>query len=430
MSAATLHDECATALRHPNVQAFLRVIRQGETSQEPEAYRWIVGSTRKAPQLVDTFADHPRRRVFIPSLRVWSTAAGAYQFLQGTWDECARALGLPDFSPASQDLAAVFLIRRRGALPALLAGDIEGAIAKCAAEWASLPGSPYGQPVQTLLGALSVYRHWRGPETAAPERPRSEKSEAPAPTPSPPPEKTPTAPAPQPTEDDLQSGRVFTAPAATPNPPPESPPMVPLLIQGLASVLIDKMAPLATEKLARELGRHTDNPEVAQQISAAIIDTAKAVTGKRDAVAAVAAAQADPQAMAAIEQSALDQLEKLAPVLDRLAELDRQQWERDEKSRQAADDRARAAAAAGVQDQDPLLTRAAIAMMVGVMLGLGVLAAVLAYFKVDVGSIIGTLLTLAGVVSMTYRTRYEHRYGSSSGSAAKDAVIGELSRRK
>ena len=37
------------------------------------------------------------------------------------------------------------------------AGRIEAAIAKCNREWASLPGSPYGQPTRTMAQALATY---------------------------------------------------------------------------------------------------------------------------------------------------------------------------------------------------------------------------------------------------------------------------------
>ena len=47
-----------------------------------------------------------------PNAGKTSSAAGRYQFLQGTWDEARNALGLPDFSPESQDAAAVWLAER------------------------------------------------------------------------------------------------------------------------------------------------------------------------------------------------------------------------------------------------------------------------------------------------------------------------------
>lgn len=141
----------------PNLKAFLRVIREGESSQDDSAYTTIVGGEH-----FTDFTDHPRKLVNLPKLKVKSTAAGAYQFLARTWDECAKALKLPDFSPASQDAAAVFLIKRRGALADIDAGNLESAIAKCAREWASLPGSPYGQPVMPLKRAVDVFLRWGG----------------------------------------------------------------------------------------------------------------------------------------------------------------------------------------------------------------------------------------------------------------------------
>lgn len=158
----TALEECVAALPEPNVRAFLRVIRAGESSQDDDAYRTIVGGGR-----FTSYDDHPRQLVHIASLGVNSTAAGAYQFLSRTWDGCVKALSLPDFSPPMQDIAAVYLIRGRGALADVLAGRVDAAIARCAREWASLPGSPYGQPTRTLAQALATYREYGGVQTAA-----------------------------------------------------------------------------------------------------------------------------------------------------------------------------------------------------------------------------------------------------------------------
>ena len=75
-----------------------------------------------------------------------TSAHGAYQFLKPTWDGLQRDLGLPDFGPRSQDLAALELIRRAGALDDVLAGNFDKAVAKTGSTWASLPSSPYAQP--------------------------------------------------------------------------------------------------------------------------------------------------------------------------------------------------------------------------------------------------------------------------------------------
>lgn len=145
----------AAALADGNMAAFLHMIRVGEGTADPDGYRRHFGG-----RLFDSYADHPRVAITagLGRNKYTSTAAGAYQFLSRTWDECAKALGLPDFSPASQDLAAVFLINRRGALDDVLTGRFDEAVAKCAREWASLPGSPYGQPVKTIDQARESYR--------------------------------------------------------------------------------------------------------------------------------------------------------------------------------------------------------------------------------------------------------------------------------
>lgn len=145
-----------------NVAAFLQMIRAGEGTDGAVGYRalFTYHPVKNPGMLFDSFEDHPRRKItgtFKGGLTLTSTAAGAYQFLERTWDECAAALDLPDFSPASQDAAAVYLIKRRGALADVKAGRFDAAVAKCAREWASLPGSPYGQPVKTLDQARAVY---------------------------------------------------------------------------------------------------------------------------------------------------------------------------------------------------------------------------------------------------------------------------------
>lgn len=152
-------DDLSAALAQPNVTAFLRVIREGESSQNDSAYTVMFGGDH-----FTSFANHPRKRNtrIMRGRPLTSTAAGAFQFIARTWDEMARAYGLVDFSPPNQDLAAVGLIARRGALDDVIAGRITDAIRKCGREWASLPGSSYGQPTQALAHALEVYAAYGG----------------------------------------------------------------------------------------------------------------------------------------------------------------------------------------------------------------------------------------------------------------------------
>lgn len=142
-------------LSNANLQAFLRMIRYAEGTASANGYRTLFGGG-----LFEGYDDHPRMPVTarLGGKRITSTAAGAYQFLARTWDEIKRAAGVSDFSPASQDRAAAALIRRRGALADVYAGRFSEAVRKCAREWASLPGSPYGQPVKTMAQVTAAYQ--------------------------------------------------------------------------------------------------------------------------------------------------------------------------------------------------------------------------------------------------------------------------------
>lgn len=135
-------------LSNGNVKAFLALIKYTEGA----GYQTLFGGAK-----FGSFDDHPRQVITrnLGGKPITSTAAGAYQFLSRTWDECANACNLPDFSPASQDIAALFLIDRRKALDPVLSGDWSLAIARCNREWASLPGSPYGQPTKSMAACLA-----------------------------------------------------------------------------------------------------------------------------------------------------------------------------------------------------------------------------------------------------------------------------------
>lgn len=133
-----------------NIAAFLMMIRTAEGTADHDGYRRMFGG-----KLFSSFANHPREIQAASGLR--SDAAGAYQIMSYTWDDFVRDVGPRDFSPASQDEFAIWALKRRGALADVQAGRFDTAVRKVAAEWASLPGSPYGQPVITLARAQQIY---------------------------------------------------------------------------------------------------------------------------------------------------------------------------------------------------------------------------------------------------------------------------------
>jgi len=103
------------------------------------------------------FSRHPDKVISSPG-GYSSAAAGAYQFLPGTFAGAQKRLGLKDFSPESQNLAMLDLVKSRldpiGGLAAITkAGTLTPQIqAALAPEWASFPTasgkSYYGQPVK------------------------------------------------------------------------------------------------------------------------------------------------------------------------------------------------------------------------------------------------------------------------------------------
>lgn len=148
-------DDTDDQIARMNERAFLDMIAYAEGTSAPEGYRMMFGGG-----LFNSYADHPRvLHDFTNKVgqRLKTSAAGRYQFLARTWDELQRKLDLPDFGPASQDAAALELIRQRGALADVRAGRVAEAVRKVAPIWASLPGAGYNQPERKLTQLLQAY---------------------------------------------------------------------------------------------------------------------------------------------------------------------------------------------------------------------------------------------------------------------------------
>lgn len=168
MSAVSTSDPVAGA----NRAAMLWALRWSEGTDDANGYRALYGHTKAAPKLFGSFAQHPvesgewRGEKLSDAMCAGAglgpgcitTAAGAYQTILPTWREGRDALGLGDFSPASQDALALWLIDRAGALDDVDAGDLDTAISKMRRIWASLPGAGYDQPERSLAALRSVYQ--------------------------------------------------------------------------------------------------------------------------------------------------------------------------------------------------------------------------------------------------------------------------------
>ncbi|MGZ5009200.1 MAG: glycoside hydrolase family 24 protein [Methylobacter sp.] len=146
-----------------NIDSFLTMIAISELGDEllavsENGYNVIVGSTAKKPVLFSCYKDHPRVTIDLPKLGIKSSAAGRYQILAKYFDAYKKQLGLPDFSPLSQDRIAIQMIRECKALSDIESGRIPSAIEKCRSRWASLPGAGYGQKENKLSDLLASYK--------------------------------------------------------------------------------------------------------------------------------------------------------------------------------------------------------------------------------------------------------------------------------
>jgi muramidase (phage lysozyme) len=154
-----------------NLSAFLFMIRSTEHVYPRDVLNDAAYSIFYGGSKFSNFADHPvltgeKKGVPLPDhfckaagLKPGcvSTAAGAYQLIKGTWTRLRDRLNLPDFSPLSQDRAAVGLLEEIGAVDLIYAGDIEGAIKKASRIWASLPGSTAQQNPKALAYAMNRF---------------------------------------------------------------------------------------------------------------------------------------------------------------------------------------------------------------------------------------------------------------------------------
>jgi len=167
----------SNALADPRAQVFLHGLSAAEgTAQHENPYAVSFGGST----LSDLSAHPGTSRSFTQTdgKKNTTTAAGAYQFTKGTWDEAAKALNLTDFGPESQDKAALYLAHKHGALDDILSGNFRPAVDKLGGEWASLPSSraPQNKRSEQFMAdafakAADRVGQSSGGQTAAPGQP-------------------------------------------------------------------------------------------------------------------------------------------------------------------------------------------------------------------------------------------------------------------
>lgn len=375
-----------------NRAAFLAMIGACEGAD----YNTLVGGGT-----FDNFDGHPRQ--LIQTRYGASTAAGRYQILARTWDDYIRDVGPRKFDGPGQDECAVWLIRRRGALGDVDAGRLEAAIAKCNKEWASLPGSPYGQKTRTLAFCLDNYAaaggHLADSEAVQPAAPIEERgTEAPV------------------AKDDSPFASLLdlAGPVAT-------------IFNPIAGALISAFTPLAKEKLTKEINRHTDNPQIGAQVADGVIGAAQRLTGLLDPVDAVSAARKDPAVLAQIEADALARVDKLTEIADKLATYDKDRWSAEMDGKNSA------AMRAAHERWDMTKTVVLFAGATTAVMVLVLLAAVVWPVVAHGSDPNNSLLALAGPLFMAsiacWKDVFAYRFDGNKDSSAKDALIAQMVKR-
>lgn len=157
MKKASRLSENTEFLKNANVKAFLAAIAAAEGGEYHLKYGGVKGKKNDKWTFTD-YSTHPG-----VGYDGKTTAAGRYQINRATWAEMASKMGLSDFSPATQDLVAVEILRTIGVVGHILSGDIDSALGAASRRWAALPqgrdkAGRYNQPSMKYTDFLNEYR--------------------------------------------------------------------------------------------------------------------------------------------------------------------------------------------------------------------------------------------------------------------------------
>lgn len=124
-------------LNNKKIMAAMNLIAFSEGTQNIGfmGYNAIVGG-----KTFSNYCDHPRKAVWIESIKKWSTAAGRYQILAHVYDDYKKILNLPNFLPENQDKICYQLMSESDCIADFINDDVAAAVLKLGRRWASFPG--------------------------------------------------------------------------------------------------------------------------------------------------------------------------------------------------------------------------------------------------------------------------------------------------
>lgn len=136
LNKKTRLEENEAYLAETNVAAFLKAIAEAEGGGYDFKYGAVKGKRNDPWRFTDT-STHPGA-----GYGGKTTAAGMYQITVDTWRQHGGRMGLADFSPKTQDLIAVEMLRSMGVIENIKAGNIVEVMPQAAKKWAALPKGP------------------------------------------------------------------------------------------------------------------------------------------------------------------------------------------------------------------------------------------------------------------------------------------------
>lgn len=148
-------------LKDANVKAFIGAIAAAEGGDYNLKFGGVKGKKNDKWQFSD-YSTHPGA-----GSDGKTTAAGMYQINRATWKEMGDKMGLSDFSPGTQDLLAVEILRTINVIDRIVAGDIDTALKAASRRWAALPQGPkeggrYNQPYMAYDEFAAAYKRLGG----------------------------------------------------------------------------------------------------------------------------------------------------------------------------------------------------------------------------------------------------------------------------
>ena len=201
-----------------------------------------------------------------------------------------------------------------------------------------------------------------------------------------------------------------------------------VLLAGLLPSIIGMFQPIAQQKVGGFLAKAGVDSAASNAFLETLLSTVAKVAGTTPgemktndalAISTVSDVLKSPEKIAVVEQSAIQQLDAMMPMFDRLHKMSQDEWAEEERSKAAAATRA----IEGGYDVRPIMAKAMLAATAFLLVVEGAVMGTYAYNKLPVPELlIGLMITTATWIMAKVSTMVDYGFGTSRSSAGKDAA--------